>query len=108
MSAPDWYSFYVGNDLFLDTPFLLFEADIVNATLEPIVSLPSTTISHIPCSVRPRWAQVLTQELKHAHSGSIWGAIRIMMLAKCVLRLPPRGGRSRRFSASSFILENLT
>ena len=56
------------------------------------MSLPSTTITHIPRGVRPLWVQILSTELRHAHSSSIWGAIRVMMLAKCVLRLPPKGG----------------
>ena len=96
------FGIQAANDIFIDTPFLSFAADIINTTLETILTLPTATISHIPCGVRLLWAQILSTKLSHTHSGSIWGAIWIMMLAKCGLRLPPRGGKSRCFSTTTF------
>lgn len=94
-------------DLHLDPSYHHLEDVIVNTLLNQVVTSPICTILHIPRGIRPLWAQVLSHELNLAHSGSIWGAIRLMMLAKCTLRLPPRGGKKRRFSLTFCIKEKL-
>ena len=58
--------------------------------MNDIITLPVSTISHIPRKVR---AQVLTAELHHACQNGIWGFVCLSLFPKAVLRTPPRGGK---------------
>ena len=63
--------------------------------MDDIVTLPVSTITHIPRKVRPLVAQVLTAELRHACQNGLWGFVRLSLLPKAVLRTPPRGGKKK-------------
>ena len=71
------------------------------------MTTPVSTIAHIPRGVRPFLAMVLAKELRHTHSGNIWGAVRLQLFAKAVLRSPPRSGRRRRYVIKSLISDRL-
>ena len=68
-----------------------------SALMNDIITLPVSTISHIPRKVRPLVAQVLTAELRHACRDGIWGFVRLSLFPKAVLRTPPRGGKKKRY-----------
>ena len=56
-----------------------------------------TTVSYVLRVLRPRLAEVLAKELRHAHSDGVGGAVRLLLFAKSVLRPPPRTGRRKRY-----------
>ena len=91
----------------LEGKYLRLENSIVSAILEEALTTPVSTIAHIPRSVRPLLATVLAIELRHAHSGNIWGFVRLQFFAKAVLRSPPQGGRKRRYVIQSLISNRL-
>jgi len=69
-----------------------------------------STVQHIPRSVHPLLAQVLTSEL-HAACSSTWGLVRLLFFAKAVLRLPakavlrlPSSGRQNHRSSVHTVL----
>ena len=64
-----------------------------------------STVKHIPRACRSAFSEVLAQELRWANSGSIWGAIRLFLLAKCILH-PPSRGECRRFHATASLINN--
>ena len=78
-----------------------------NVVMEEIFTLPVFTVSYIPRSVRPLFAKVLSTELYHGHKSGLWGFVRLAMFAKCVLRVPPRGGRKKRYVIKSLISSRL-
>ena len=71
-----------------------------------IFNLPRSSVVHIPRSVRPLLAKVLSTELRNAAS-SLWGFVRLFLFAKVVLRLPPFRQRRRRFVLASMLMERL-
>ena len=83
------------------------ESIIFNSVLEEICSLPAHTVSHIPRSVTPLFATVLAAELYNADIHGIWGFVRFSMLAKCVLRCPPREKKKKRVVISSLLSSRL-
>ena len=81
------------------------ESDCVFTLFNAIMTTHVSTVKHIPRACRSAFGEVLAQELRRANSGSIWGAIRFFLLAKCILRPPSRGGR-RRFHATASLINN--
>jgi len=83
------------------------ESRILDFMLDHIMVSPVTTIAHVPRSVRPLLARVLSVELRGACS-SVWGFVRLAMFAKAVLRSPSSSQNiRRRFVMSSVILDRL-
>ena len=66
------------------------------AIMEEIATLPVGTVTHVPRAVCSTLAVVLSDYLRAARVEGIWGFVRLSMLAKAVLRSPPRGGRRKR------------
>ena len=54
--------------------------------MKEAVTLPVYSIVHVPRSVRPLLAQVLTIELEHRYSDGFWGFERSFIFSKCILR----------------------
>ena len=71
--------------------------------MNEIMTLHVDTVSHIPRSVRPLLAQILTVELRHACSDGLWRFSRFFLFAKAVLHLPHRGGRKKRLVIHSLL-----
>jgi len=83
------------------------ESEVLNVLLDHVMVCPVSTISHVPRSVQPLLAHVLSIEFQKACS-SVWGFVRLFLFAKVVLRTP--GGQSnhrRRFVISSVLLDRL-
>ena len=97
------------NNLSIDPQYSSIEQICANALLEKVMSVPANTVGHVPRSCRPLWAQMLTTELGHANTNNIWGIIRLLMLAKATLRLPPQGTHKNRhrFSGKPLIESRL-
>ena len=75
--------------------------------IENVMVCPVRTIAHVPRSVRPLLARVLSVELCKACS-SIWGFVRLSMFAKLVLHTPSTSCSQRRhFVISSILLDRL-
>ena len=83
------------------------ETSIFTSIMNEIITLPVSTITHIPRNVRPLLAQVFCKELQHACKDDIWGFVRLSLLPKAVLRPPPRGGRKKRYVVAKLIIERL-
>ena len=83
------------------------ETSIFTSIMNEIITLPDSTITHIPRKVRPLLAQVFCKELQHACKDDIWGFVRLSLLPKAVLRPPPRGGRKKRYVVAKLIIERL-
>ena len=81
------------------------ESDCVFTLFNAIMTTHVSMVKHIPRACRSAFGEVLAQELRWANSGSIWGAIRLFLLAKCILRPPSQGGR-RRFHATASLINN--
>ena len=77
------------------------------AIMEEIVLSPILTISHVPRSVRPLLAETLATELRLACSGNVWGAVRVQLFAKAVLRTPPAKALKRHLVMASLIYNRL-
>ena len=60
------------------------ESEVINVLLDHVMVC---TVSHIPRSVRPLLAHVLSVELRRACS-STWCFVRLLMFAKAVLKIP--------------------
>jgi len=83
------------------------EPEVLNYMMKHILVCPVNTIAHIPRSVRPLLAQVLSIELRKACT-SVWGFVRLTMFAKLVLCTPSAScSRRRRFVISSVLLDRL-
>ena len=83
------------------------ESEVLNVLLDHIMICPVSTISHVPRSVRPLLAHILSIEFQKACS-SVWGFVRLFIFAKFVLRTP--GSRSHhrcRYVVSSILLDRL-
>ena len=94
-------------NLGLDATQLNSEKSFVDNLLEEVMLKPVTTISHVPRSIRPLLAEIMSQELRHASSGNIWGCIRLLMLPKATLGLPPRDSKTSHISIISLIRKRL-
>ena len=71
-----------------------------------VMTCPVSTVVHIPYSVRPLLARVLSTEFQNAIS-SAWGFMRLFLFAKLALRMPPLHQRHRRFILASVLLDCL-
>jgi len=83
------------------------DAQAFRAIMDEIVTLPVGTVTHVPRSVRAQLAVVLTDCLRAARLEGLWGFVRLMLVAKAVLRSPPRGGRRKRYVVSACISTRL-
>ena len=63
------------------------ESEVLTFMMDHVMVCPVNTIAHVPHSVRPLLARVLSVELRKACS-SVWGFVRLTMFAKAVLRIP--------------------
>jgi len=77
------------------------------AIMEEVVLLPVGTVVHVPRAARPLLSEALTGCLREARTGGLWGFVRLMLLAKAVLRSPPRGGRRKRHVVKATIIGRL-
>ena len=82
------------------------ESGGLTVLMEAVMVCPVSTVVHIPRSVRPLLAKVLSTELRNATS-SLWGFVRLFLFAKVVLRMPPFRQRRRRFVLASMLMERL-
>jgi len=89
---------------FIGPPHL--ESESLSAVLDAVLTSPVSTVVHIPRSVRPLLAKVLSTEFRSA-STSIWGFVRLFLFAKAVLRMPPFRQRRRRYVLASVLLDRL-
>ena len=89
---------------FVGSPNL--ESESLSTVLNFVMTCPVSTVVHIPRSVRPMLARVLSTEFRNAVS-SVWGFLRLFLFAKLVLRMPPFRLRRRRFILASVLLDRL-
>ena len=83
------------------------ESEVLNVLLDYIMVCPVSTISHIPRSVRPLLAHILSIEFQKACS-SVWGFVRLFIFSKFVLRTPGSQSNHRRhYVVSSILLDHL-
>ena len=75
--------------------------------MHDIITLPVSTISHVPRKVRPLLAQVISTELRHARVNGLWGFTRLSLLPKAVLRPPPSCGKKKRYVIDALISSRL-
>lgn len=78
-----------------------------NTLMDSIMSFYVPTIAHIPRSCRPLFGEALAKELRSACSDSLWGAARLFLLGKCVLRTTRTVGSRNRASLSPIIKSRL-
>ena len=62
------------------------ESEVLTFMMDHVMVCPVNTIAHVPCSVRPLLAKVLSVELRKACS-SVWPFVRLTMFAKAVLHI---------------------
>ena len=82
------------------------ESEVLTFMMDHVMVCPVNTIAHVPRSIRPLLARVLSVELRKACS-SVWGFVRLTMFAKAVLRIPATNSQRRRFVMSSVLLDRL-
>jgi len=83
------------------------ESEVLNVLLDHVMICSVTTVSHIPRSVRPLLAHVLSIEFQKACT-SVWGFVRLFIFAKVVLYVPSNhSNRRRRCVISSVLLDRL-
>ena len=92
------------NDLVLEA---IRSSESLSCHMDEIISLPVTTVVHIPRSVRPELGKILAKELKHASKDGLWGFARLFLFPKAVLRCPPRGGRKKRVVVKAVLLSRI-
>ena len=68
--------------LHLSDEYLSFESQLVNSILNSIRNILAVTVTHIPCSIRPLFSQVLCSVLKAA-TQSIWGFVQLAFSKGC-------------------------
>ena len=82
------------------------ELPVLNTLLLQVMISYVPMVQHIPRSVRPLLAQVLTSEL-HAACSSTWGLVRLLLFAKAVLRLPSNGRQNHRSAVHTVLSARL-
>ena len=82
------------NGLFATATLSSSEIDlkVFDAVMNEVMSLPIFTVVHVPKSVRPLLAEVLSQECQLSVSHGAVGFMRLFAFAKSVLRVPSCGG----------------
>lgn len=77
-------------------------------TLTAIQATKTATLRHVPSAARHSWNQVLTRALAavvHNNDDKAWREL--LMLPKCVLCAPPRGGRRHAKAVGAYTLDRL-
>ena len=74
---------------------------IFQSLMDKVSGLPVNTVCHVPRSIHPLLAQVLSTKFGHTCYHGLWGFVRLFMLAKAVLCCPSRGGRKKRCQFNS-------
>ena len=74
--------------LHLPEQYIQLELVLVNLLLDCIRCLQVATITHIPCSVRPLFYQVLCSLFRAATQKGAWGLVQLLIFPKVVLRVP--------------------
>ncbi|XP_062510283.1 uncharacterized protein LOC134186046 [Corticium candelabrum] len=83
------------------------ESTLFSSLMNEIISLPVTTVMHIPHSARSELAEVFAAELKHASVDGLWGFARFFLFSKAVLRCPPRGGKKKQVIVKTILLSRI-
>ena len=82
------------------------ESEALSVVMNYVMTCPVSTVVHIPRSVRPLPARILSTEFRNAIS-SVWGFMRLFLFAKLALRMPPLRQRRRCFIFASILLDRL-
>ena len=82
------------------------ESEALSVVMNYVMTCPVSTVVHIPRSVRPLLARILSTEFRNAIS-SVWGFMRLFLFAKLALRMPPLRQHRRRFILASVLLDRL-
>ena len=70
------------------------ESEICTAVMSEVACLSINTVLHIPSSIYPMLAHVLSFEFRSVYSFGMWGFAHLHLFAKAVLRsMPCRGKR---------------
>jgi hypothetical protein len=78
-------------------------------TLENVSSAKVRTLKHVPKKARQLWAQALTRAMALVNeTQSVEAWTELLMLPKCVLLAPPRGGKKNKNQAAAFTLDRLS
>lgn len=65
------------------------------------------TVKYVPKACRPLMGEVLANELRLAAQNKIWGVARLMLVAKCILRPPVKGGSRCFYGVAKLISDRL-
>ena len=79
------------------------ESEVFTFMMDHVMVCPVSTIAHVPRSVRPLLARILSVEL-HKACSSVWAFVLLTMFTKAVLRIPGTNSHCRRFVMSSVLL----
>ncbi len=78
-------------------------------TLDTIMSSKVRTLKHVPKKARLLWAQAFTRAMAQVNdTQSVQAWTELLMLPKCVLLAPPRGGKKHRNKSAAFTLDRLS
>ena len=80
---------------------------VLAAIMDEMITLPVSTIGHIPRRVRPLLAEVLSAECRHSRLDGLCGFVWLSLLAKTTLRAPPRRGKKKRYVVGALITARL-
>ena len=83
------------------------ESAVFDAIMKEISLLPVKTVGHLPRSVRPLFAKIYAEELRHATHNGIWGFTRLHLFPNAVLRCPPHGGKKKRYVVKGMLKSRL-
>jgi len=83
----------------------VLKSEVFTFVMDHVMVCPVSTIAHVPHSVCPLLAKVLSVELCKACL-SVWGFARLFMFAKAVLRIPVNN-QCHHFVMSSILLDRL-
>ena len=76
--------------------------------LDEIMKAPVRSLKHIPKKARALWAQALTRAVARVNdTQSVEAWVELLMLPKCVLLSPPRGGKKHKSNTAAFTLDHL-
>ena len=80
---------------------------VFDAVMNEVMSLPIFTVVHVPKSVRPLLAEVLSQKFQLSVSHGAVGFMRLFAFTKSVLCVPSHGGKKRHHNVRNAILSCL-
>ena len=84
-----------------------FNSSTCDAVMNEVMTLPVFTVAHVPKSVRPLLAEVLSTEFRLCATEGVLGFMRLYVFPKSVLRVPPRGGKKKRHLMKSLLTSRL-